>query len=317
MRSRSAPAADRWSRTGRCPASSPGRSPPGSGARATAPKLPCHRAAPGSAPRRTTAGPRTPTDLRSRHARTARIDEAPTRRAASAGRSARRASLDLRVGPRRRREPEQLRDECVGVLDRHALAREPAIEQPCRPKGLLHRLVEGRVVVGRDRVQRDPQQLGLDDVLGGEGRVEVGRVERIDPVPECDVRRGRFLRLERDDPMDRIDDADRLAPEQKLPRKGRSVEQTSGEGHGRNPRGQSRARCTRKGTARATSVDGAQAVHHERDRQAAAGLAVERVTQDVLDLLEPVGDRPGRQVEAPGGPGDVLTGIEDMPGASR
>ena len=117
-------------------------------------------------------------------------------------------------------------------VDRDALAREPAVVEPSRPQRRLHRLVEGRVVVGGDRVERDAHRaVALTTAWSAKARVEVRRIEAGDPVPERDVRRGRLLRLQRDDPADRLDDIERLAPQQQLAGEGGAVELTGGEAH--------------------------------------------------------------------------------------
>jgi hypothetical protein len=82
-------------------------------------------------------------------------------------------------------------------------------------------------------MQRDPHQLSLHDALLGEGGVEVRGIERIEPIPERDVRGRRLLRLKCDQAMDRVDDVEWLAPQQELPSEGRSVELSSGNVHTR------------------------------------------------------------------------------------
>jgi hypothetical protein len=67
--------------------------------------------------------------------------------------------------------------------------------------------------------------------VAGEGGVEVGRVEVGEPVPQCEVRRGGLLRLQRDHATHRVSDAERLAPQQHLPTEHGSVESPRGDPH--------------------------------------------------------------------------------------
>jgi hypothetical protein len=66
-------------------------------------------------------------------------------------------------------------------------------------------------------VHRDPDRRRLDDLVVGEGSVEVGRVEAGEPVPEREVWRRRLLRLQGDDTADRFDRVQRFAAEEELP----------------------------------------------------------------------------------------------------
>jgi hypothetical protein len=93
--------------------------------------------------------------------------------------------------------------------------------------------MEGWVVVGGNGMQGDAQQLGLDHSMLGEGGVEVRWMERIETIPEGDVRGRWLLGLERDQAMDRVDDVEWLTPQQELPSEGRSVELTIGQAHTR------------------------------------------------------------------------------------
>ena len=136
-------------------------------------------------------------------------------------------SLHVRVDPGRGRELEQLGDQGVRILDRDALAPEPAIVQASRAQRPLHRLMEGGVIVGGNGMQGDAQQLGLDRSLLGEGGVEVRWIERVETIPQGDVRGRRLLGLEGDQAMDRVDDVEWLTPQQELPREGRPVELSS------------------------------------------------------------------------------------------
>ena len=140
-------------------------------------------------------------------------------------------ALHVGVDPGHGGEGQQVRQERLRVRDGDALPREPSVVEPSRPQRRLHRLVEGRVVIGGDRVERDAHELRLDHRLVGEGGVEVARIEAGDPIPERDVRRSGFLRLHGDDPADRLHDIDRLAPQQQLAGEGRTVELTCGEPH--------------------------------------------------------------------------------------
>ena len=140
-------------------------------------------------------------------------------------------ALHVRVRPGRRRELEQVGDQGVRVLDRDALVPEPPVIQAGRAQQPLHRLMDDGVVLGGDGMQRDPHQLVLHHGLLGEGGVEVRRIERIEPVPQRDVRGRGLLRLEGDQAMDRVGDAESLAPQQELPGERRSVELSSGEVH--------------------------------------------------------------------------------------
>ncbi len=75
----------------------------------------------------------------------------------------------------------------------------------------------------------------------GECLVELGGIERLDPVPECEVGRRGLLGLERHDPLDRVDDGQALAMQQHLPGERGAVELTGSESragrHGRSVRG--------------------------------------------------------------------------------
>jgi hypothetical protein len=63
-------------------------------------------------------------------------------------------------------------------------------------------------------VHRDPHQRCLDRLVASEGGVEIGGVEVGEPVPQCEVRRGGLLSLQRDHAMYRVGDTERLAPQQ-------------------------------------------------------------------------------------------------------
>ena len=104
--------------------------------------------------------------------------------------------------------------------------------------------MEGGVVVGGDGVERDAQELRLDDVLRGKGGVQLRGVEGSKPIPERDVRRGGLLRLQRDDPPDALDGIERLAPKQELAAQGGPVELPGGEAHAANCSRELAARCT-------------------------------------------------------------------------
>src|SRR5215204_1755608 len=93
--------------------------------------------------------------------------------------------------------------------------------------------MEGRVVVGGNGMQRDPHQLSLHDALFCERGVEVRGIERIEPIPERDVRGRRLLRLKCDQAMDCVDDVEWLAPQQELSSEGRSIELSSRNVHTR------------------------------------------------------------------------------------
>ena len=157
-------------------------------------------------------------------------------------------SLDVLVGPRGGGERQQIRDQGIDVRDRDALAPEAAVVESCRPQRRLHRLMEGRVVGGGDGMERDPQELGLDDRLVRERGVEVGWIEALDPVPQRDVGRRRFLRLERDDATDRLDDLDRFPAAGAVAGPTWRGSATGGELHRGNP---SRARSARDATVEA------------------------------------------------------------------
>ncbi len=91
--------------------------------------------------------------------------------------------------------------------------------------------MEGRIVGHVHGVERYPHQLALDDGVLGEGAVEVDGVERVEPIPESDVRRRGLLGLQRDDPVHGIDHAQLLAAKQQLPAKGGPVELPGREPH--------------------------------------------------------------------------------------
>jgi len=90
-------------------------------------------------------------------------------------------------------------------LDRDVLTGEPPIVQSRGPERWLHRLVEGRIVGGRHRMERDPHELGLDDRVLGKCAVQARAVETDQSGPQREVWRSRLLRLERDDLLDTLD----------------------------------------------------------------------------------------------------------------
>jgi len=143
-------------------------------------------------------------------------------------------ALDVGHGVRLGEIPQKGRQERVHLVAGHAALLEPRVEQARGPQAADHRGVEGRVVVGVDRVERDPDQRRLDDGANREGGIQVDRVEIRDPVPEGDVGRCRLLGLDRDDPADRVRHRQRLPLDEELAAKGRPVQLTGSEGHARS-----------------------------------------------------------------------------------
>lgn len=127
-------------------------------------------------------------------------------------------------------ERQQLRNQCVGVLGGQPGHRE-AVTQPGGTQRRLHGLMKGPEIVDVDRVQRDPHETRLDDLMAGEGSVEVGRVEAGEPVPQREVGRRRLLRLQCDHAPYRIPDAERLPLQQQLPGKRGAVEPSRRDSH--------------------------------------------------------------------------------------
>ena len=142
---------------------------------------------------------------------------------------------------------EDLGHEGVGVGTRQAGPGEATVAEASRAQGPLHRLVEGRVVGDVHRVQGDPHQLTLHDRVVGERAVEVGRVEASQPIPQREVGRRWFLRLQRDHAMDGLDDTEQFATEQHLTAQRRAVELPRSEPHSRT--------CTERIYRLATTAD--------------------------------------------------------------
>jgi hypothetical protein len=66
------------------------------------------------------------------------------------------------------------------------------------------------------RAVRGTRGRRLHDRVVSERRVEDGRPDAVDPVPQRDVRRGRLLRLQRDHPPGRVDNRKRLSAQEVL-----------------------------------------------------------------------------------------------------
>ena len=108
-------------------------------------------------------------------------------------------ALDLGLGTRPGRQLEDLGEDRVGVGDRQPSRGVAAVVQARRPQAGHHGGVEGRVVLGMHGVQGDAHEGRLDHRLGGEGGVQAGRVEAVEPVPQGEVGRRGLLGLEGDD----------------------------------------------------------------------------------------------------------------------
>jgi hypothetical protein len=78
-------------------------------------------------------------------------------------------------------------------------------------------------------VERDPHQGGLDHLVVAEGAIQLRGIEARDPIPQREIGRGRLLRLESDDPVDRLDDTKWLPGEEQLPRERRPVQLPRGD----------------------------------------------------------------------------------------
>ena len=121
-------------------------------------------------------------------------------------------------------EAEEVWNHGVDFVGRQPGELEAGVVQTRRPQQGHHRVLKRRVVVTGDGVQGEPQQLRLHDGLGGEGDVEVGRVEAGDAVPQREVRRGGFLRLDRHDAAHGVDDGRRLPRQEQLAGEGGAVQ---------------------------------------------------------------------------------------------
>jgi hypothetical protein len=73
-------------------------------------------------------------------------------------------------------------------------------------------------------MQRQPHELSLHDRVIGERGVDSRGVEVGDAVPQCDVRRRRFLGLHRDHAPHGLDHRQRRTAQQQLAGEGRAVE---------------------------------------------------------------------------------------------
>jgi len=113
-----------------------------------------------------------------------------------------------------RGERQYVRDERIGVWGGQPGRDEAAVVEPGGAQGEQHRVVEGGVVLDAHRVQRDPHERRLDHYAVLECGVEVGRVERGQPIPQGEVRRRGLLRLQPDHPVDGVDHTHRLAAQQ-------------------------------------------------------------------------------------------------------
>ena len=174
-------------------------------------------------------------DRPSRRGRRARNGGAPTRSAVWACRGVARA----RPRHRRSSSASAANSSMCGVsafdlLDRDALAKESAVVQSAPPGARrLHRFMEGRVVVGGNRVHRDSHQGCLDDPMIDKGAIQIGRIEVPQPTPERDVRGGGHLRVERDDPLDGVGRVELFATKQHLAGERGPIELSGGEAHAR------------------------------------------------------------------------------------
>lgn len=209
----------------------PDRTLPGTAGPATAATPPDRPSAAAGAPRRSTAG-RTTTDRRGCvDQRRERPQRPPHARPRPRPDPLVEPRLELGLHPRPRRLLEQVRDDRLGLRERQARPREPAIAQPRAAQRRLHRLVERRVVLRDDRVQGDPHERRLDDRLLRERAVEVAGVEALHPVPEGEVRGGRLLCLQRHDPAHCLDHVHRPAAQEQLAGQRRPVQPARRERH--------------------------------------------------------------------------------------
>lgn len=100
--------------------------------------------------------------------------------------------------PRLRGVGEERRQRRVGVGRREPGRGEALVVEPRPAQRGLHRTVEGRVIVPVNRVQGDPHGDRADHRAVAVGLVEGGGLDAVDAVPQGEVRRGRMLRLQRD-----------------------------------------------------------------------------------------------------------------------
>ena len=103
--------------------------------------------------------------------------------------------LELGVAAPGQRVCHQVRDNRLRLGDGNAASGESAVEDPCAPHEVDHGLVEGRVVIGRNHVERHPHQGGLDHRVVGVSAVQLRRVEPRHAVPEREIRGGGGLGL--------------------------------------------------------------------------------------------------------------------------
>src|SRR5919197_3422023 len=87
----------------------------------------------------------------------------------------------------------------------------------------------GRVLARRDKMQGRTHEGRLQDLGSIDRAGEVVALESRKPRPQRDVRRRCPLALEAGKALDRIDHAEPVALEQKLPRQERAIQLTDGE----------------------------------------------------------------------------------------
>ena len=78
-------------------------------------------------------------------------------------------------------------------------------------------------------MERDPEELRLDDRSLLERLGELLLAEVREPRPECDIGRQRVLSLQRAEPLDRLLDAEPAALQQQLPLEQRTIELAQGQ----------------------------------------------------------------------------------------
>ncbi len=158
--------------------------------------------------------------------------QAPSAEPGTRGRSHASTSDDVRGVVRWSRSG---RHQGVRLRDRQAAPEESGVGEP----GVPQRRPQGRpqhgVVRGVHDVERHAQERGLDEGAGREGGVDVGRVQVLEPVPECEVRRRRVLPLQCQQVPDGRGHAERLPVQQVLAGQGRAVELGRGRDHPRDP----------------------------------------------------------------------------------